>query len=220
MFSTDASGSAAGGQTWKTLAGCGDDLYVKQGDESASFVNSGNGSETSINIPLSVGMHTFTLHGEYSAVSVQHMGLNLFFGGDNNTPRISVFGADNIQGGAATGGDTFPLNPGSTVPGANSLTFIDATGRYRVTLSSFLYRFNTTPDTVSFFNNVPSGTNDNIITFTLTVVDLNETPQTVSIQLPAAFSETNPVNAYRMIGIPVVPADPNTYNTLKTFWNV
>jgi outer membrane protein assembly factor BamB len=38
------------------------------------------------------------------------------------------------------------------------------------------------------------------------------------IKLPAASLQTNSVNAYRMIGIPVMPTDFDTFNSLKTYW--
>jgi len=38
------------------------------------------------------------------------------------------------------------------------------------------------------------------------------------IKLPAASRQTNSVNAYRMIGIPVMPRDIDTFNSLKTYW--
>jgi outer membrane protein assembly factor BamB len=38
------------------------------------------------------------------------------------------------------------------------------------------------------------------------------------IKLPAAYRQTNSVNAYRMIGIPVMPTDSDTFNSLKTYW--
>jgi len=38
------------------------------------------------------------------------------------------------------------------------------------------------------------------------------------IKLPAASRQTNSVNAYRMIGIPVMPTDSDTFNSLKTYW--
>ena len=43
-------------------------------------------------------------------------------------------------------------------------------------------------------------------------------PLSVFINLPAASRQIYSVNAYRMIGIPVTPADHDTFNTLKTFF--
>jgi hypothetical protein len=167
-FSTDSAGSASGGQVWNTLGGDGTwNLYVIPGPAGGTFVNTGDGASTSIAIPFAIGTHTFTLHGDYSTISVPYMGLNLFFGGDNTNPRISVFGADGVAGGTATGGSTFTLASAST-PGANAVAFT-ANG-YRVTLSDFLYRSNVAgSDRVSSHNSVADGTNDNLVTFTLTV---------------------------------------------------
>lgn len=169
-FSCDSTGNASGGQVWNTLGvppGGVWNLYVIQGVPGGSFVNTGDGTTTSISIPLSVGVHTFALNGDYSDVSVPYMGLNLFFAGDNVNPRISVFGA-NGGGGAATGGSTYTLAGGSGQPGANTLSFV--ADQYRVTLSDFVYNGNVAAsDRVSPHDSTVNGRNDNITTFTLTV---------------------------------------------------
>ncbi len=43
-------------------------------------------------------------------------------------------------------------------------------------------------------------------------------PPSTYIQLPAASATTPVVNAYRIIGIPVLPSDTDTFNTLAGFW--
>ncbi|MBZ5590464.1 MAG: hypothetical protein LAO05_18085 [Acidobacteriia bacterium] len=174
QFSTDSAGSAVGGQVWNTLAGGAWNLYVIQGPAGGPFVNTGDGPTTSIAIPLPIGTHSFTLNSDYSNVAVPYMGLNLFFAGDNTNPRISVFGADGVLGGAATGGNTFTL-AASPIPGANTLSF--TTDNYRVTLSDFLYSANVaSSDRVQPFDSSPNGRNDNLVTFTLTVEALPAVP--------------------------------------------
>jgi hypothetical protein len=174
-FSTDSSGTASGGHLWNTLGGDGVwNLYVIQGPAGGPFVNTGDGPSTSINIPLATGTHTFTLHGDYSAVTWSHMGLNLFFAGDNTNPRISVFGANGVLGGTRTGNTTYTL-AGALTPGANAVSCI--TAGYRVTLSNFLYRAAVTgSDRVSSHDSVPDGVDDNLITFTLAVEPFEPVP--------------------------------------------
>ena len=174
-FSTNNSGSASLDQVWNTLGGDGVwNLYVIPGAIGGPFVNTGDGAAMPISIPLAPGTHTFTVHGDYSTISVPHMGLNLFFGGDNTSPRISVFGADGLIGGTPTGGSTYTL-AGAPTPGANSVSFT-ADG-YRVTLSEFLYRGNVSAlDRVSPDSDSANARNDNLVTFTLTVEFVGAVP--------------------------------------------
>jgi hypothetical protein len=174
-FSTNSAGSAFLNQVWNTLGFDATwNLYVIPGAIGGTFVNTGDGAGMSISIPLAPGTHTFALHGDFSETTVQYMGLNLFFAGDNTNPRISVFGADGLIGGTPTGGSTYTL-AGAPTPGANSVSFT-ADG-YRVTLSEFLYRGNFSAlDRVSPHSDSANARNDNLVTFTLTVEFVGAVP--------------------------------------------
>ncbi len=165
-FSTDSSGNATG-QWWNTLGLDGGwNLYVVQGAPGGAFVNTGNSASTSISIPLSVGANTFTFEGDYS-VDISYQGLNLFFDGNNTVPAISVFDAVGVTGGLPNGGTTRQLD-GTTIAGANSLVaYVDS---YRVTVSGFLARLAVSgTDRVSPYADSADGSNDNLITLTITV---------------------------------------------------
>jgi len=165
-FSTDGSGNA-GGQYWNSYGGDPAwNLYVIQGAPGGTFVNSGDGLATSISIPLAVGANTFTFEGEYAGI-IGAEGLNLFFDGANVVPGISVFETVDVPGGQPDAGTTRDLG-GGTVAGAGTLVFY-ADG-YRVSVSGFLARLNVaSTDRVSAFADSTSGTNDNLITVTITV---------------------------------------------------
>lgn len=166
-FSVDSGGNASGGQVWNTLGGGGVwNVYVIPGPAGGAFVNSDDGANMAISIPLTIGTHTFTLHTEYSG-NFPTMGLNLFLDSGNTSPAISVFGQTGVGGGAPTGGTTYSLS-GSTVTGANATSVTTENG-YRVTLSDYLYTMSGGTDRVSSHDDAPSGSNDNLVTFTLTV---------------------------------------------------
>ncbi len=165
-FSTDSSGNATG-QWWNTLGLDGGwNLYVVQGAPGGAFVNTGNSASTSISIPLSVGANTFTFEGDYAG-PISYEGLNLFFGGVNTVPRISVFGPVGVTGGSPDAGYTQQLD-GSGVAGAGTLVYY-ADG-YRISVSNFLAQLNVSgTDRVSPYADSADGTNDNLITLTITV---------------------------------------------------
>lgn len=168
VFSADGSGNASLGQIWNTLGGDGIwNLYVINGPSGGPFVNTGNSGAASISIPLALGTNTFTVHGDYSGVGFQHVGLNLFFGSDTTVPKISAFAATGVAGATANGGTTYRLD-GGTVTGVNQLTY--GTGIYRVTLSNLLFTPNVTAsDRVDQQNNAANGVNDNVLSMTLEV---------------------------------------------------
>ncbi len=165
-FQTDSAGNT-GGQNWNTLGGDGSwNLYVIQGAPGGAFVNSGDSASTSISIPLSVGANTFTFEGDYAG-SIPYEGLNLFFDGANSLPRISVFETIGVTGGRPDAGNTRQLD-GNGVAGAGTLVFY-ADG-YRVSVSNYLARLNVSgTDRVSAHADSADGTNDNLITLTITV---------------------------------------------------
>ena len=165
-FETNSSGAAVGGY-WNTA---GPDLiwnlYVIPGAPGGAFVNSGNGASTSISIPLAAGTYTFTLQGDHS-LTQSYRGVNLFFGGDNTNPRISVYEANGVTGGQPDGSSTRQLD-GNLVAGANSLVCYVA--GYRVALSGYLVQTSVSgQDRVVDQNDTPNQVNDDLITFTLLV---------------------------------------------------
>jgi len=167
-FETDNTGLAVGGY-FNTVGGdYGWNLYVIQGPPGGAFVNSGNAASTSISIPLPPGTYTITMQsGHFQTQS--YRGLNLFFGGEEITPSISVFEANGVTGGQPDGNATRTLD-GEDVgnPGANTL--VANVSGYRVRLSNFRAQTSgTASDRVSSLDNAPDGTDDDIITFTLEV---------------------------------------------------
>ncbi len=172
-FSTDANGNSFGGQVWNTLGG--DfifNLYVAPGPIATNnaFVNHGNGALASINIPLAAGANTFSIFGQPGG-DTGHAALNLFFNGNNSMPGVSVFAATRTgalePSFAANGGTTLTLAGGS-VPGANTLSFVD--GSNTITLTDYFWA---TPSVfnlsrVSAFDDSPSGTSNFVGQFTLT----------------------------------------------------
>ncbi len=94
QFSAASSG-AAGSQFWNTLGGDGNfNLYViASSDIDGPFINSGNAAAASVNLPLTVGTHEFTIYGQPGSAA-SHAGLNLFFN-DAVPPAISVLAPHN-----------------------------------------------------------------------------------------------------------------------------
>ena len=111
--------------------------------------------------------------------------------------------------------------------GADGLIYFgDKSGKiYAVnSYGSLVWEYDTGPTNSTFLSSLPAiGMNK---TLYVGSYDINSgsynllafgTPS-VFINLPAACSQTYPENAYRMIGIPVMPADTDTFNSLKSFW--
>ena len=124
---------------------------------------------TRINVPLALGSNSFTFHLGADLTSFPHLGLNLFFGGNDNTPGISARADENNPSFTADGGSTLNLKGDTSEPDANSLVY--SGGGVDVTLTSYLV---STPDVyhtdrVSLFSDVPDGRFDTIGQFTLTV---------------------------------------------------
>jgi hypothetical protein len=152
-----------------------------------SFLNSGNLTTvpTRIMIDLSTpGIYSFTGFADTSGGDVSvfdHWGLNLFFGGDDVHPGISVFGQPNLIGpdnhpafAPNLNAVTATLDPptmGNT-PGAGSLSFSD--GSTIITLSD--YRLSGASvfgvDRVSQFDLGANGVSDAIVEFTLSVTSV------------------------------------------------
>jgi hypothetical protein len=96
QFSTNSSGAYFGGQAWNTLGGDQSwDLWLAQNPDGSSPINGPTDELSGINLPLLVGhKYQFYVFGA-PAASISLNGLNLFFGGNDSTPGISVFGATN-----------------------------------------------------------------------------------------------------------------------------
>ncbi len=184
VFGADSSGTYTR-DIWNTLGG--DflpfnwfNLYVVQGSMGDPFLNSGDGPETSVNIPLALGIHSFTLWGSPPADPNPAFGLNIFFDGDNSIPGISAFAPVNV-GPSPPFPPFFPDSSPSTVtldvhpaPGSGSLSFVD--GSVRITVTDYSWSepavFGT--DRVSPYNNMPDGANDWVGRLTLEVDPIPE----------------------------------------------
>lgn len=169
LFSADTSGNPSGGQRWNTLGGdVTYNLYLRQG---AAWVNSGNGAEARIDVPLTPGVHFFDIYGQPGSGS--HFGISLMFDGTDNAPRIA---AHNPSAGSDTGfsvtssGSVYDLNS-VLRPTPNSLSY--SSGGLTATLTKFIYMTPTIPpvqDLVQGYNNIPGGGNDCHGVIELTVV--------------------------------------------------
>ena len=159
-------------ETWNTLGG--DlifNLYLLNG---VTPVNTGNGAGASISIPLILpGNYTFAYRAQPALQTPTHFGLNLFFGGDGNTPGISaVVGANSSNFAANSSLLTNRLNGLPIAPGAGTLVYNE--GDIRVTLTA-LSQERAGGNTVGGYTSTPGllGGNDFRGSFTLQV----ETPE-------------------------------------------
>lgn len=190
LFSTDATGNASGGQIWNTLAGDGNfNLWLRQG---ASFVNGPADAQAGISIPLTTGTYTYAIYGEPGGSS-GFDGLNLFFDGNTNTPRLSAFGATQTTAApspfAADSGNTLALNT-TSVAGAGTLTYVD--GATTIVLSNFTWAVpavNNT-DLVGSVTTGASGNNDFVGSFTLNVRGPVAVPEPGSVALLIGLATT------------------------------
>lgn len=146
-------------------------LYLLDG---ATALNSGNGAGASINIPLlTPGTYTFNYRAQPGVQTPTHFGLNLFFGGDGNTPGISaVVNANGSTFAANSSILTHRLDGLPIVPGAGTLEYVE--GDYRVKLTALSHE-RAGGNTVGSFTSTPGilGGNDYRGSFTLQV-DLPE----------------------------------------------
>ena len=174
---------------WNTLGGdFVNNIYMKQG---ASFINGpGNGADARISDNLTApGDYTFTMFGDGGSQNDYHA-LNLFFDGNDTTPRISALVATDTTGATtaftANGNvNSRSLNYSGSVPAANTTSFSEL-GR---TISLTAFRWSTPPvlnqDVVSPFTIAPNGTLDYTGTFTLRVT-ASATPEPGSFALLGA----------------------------------
>jgi hypothetical protein len=172
------------GDWWNTLGGDPSfNLYLK--DSSGNFINTGNGPGAAINIPLSSGVYTYAMFGQ-PGHNLPTYALNLFFDGNNVTPRISVEAAIATSGNlnppiSAFGGPGYTLAIG-VVPGASTLTYVD--GNESITLTTFVWENTNVQslDLVQAYDSIPGGGPDNIGVFTLSVVSVPE-PRSIYLLL-------------------------------------
>jgi len=145
-----------------------------------SFLNGPSDAQAGVSISLSDGEHTFVIYANQGG-STPHHGLNLFFNGDNNTPRISVFGPTQtapeppFPAFSADGGSTLTLAFSPTA-GANTLVFQDTTTR--IELIDYRYADYSVygTDRVSQRSTSPDGGADFIGQFTLRVTNARPEP--------------------------------------------
>lgn len=181
-FSTDAAGAASGGSIWNTRGGDNFfNLYVTQPNSGINgpFLNTGDGAGAGINLSLAEGKNEFFLFGEPGA-DVGRFGLNLFFGGNNSNPGISVFAASD-QPPSPPFPNFSPNNSASTlaldstvVPGAGTLSF--TSGSSTVTLTDYRWSVPSVQnlDRVQAFAIGANGANDFVGSFTLQVRSVPE----------------------------------------------
>jgi uncharacterized membrane protein len=183
-FSTESSGSFDNRTVWNTRGGdTAVNLWVIQGsDRMGPFVNGPSDAQAGISIGLHEGENHFVIYGSRGG-TFNHYGLNLFFNGNNNTPKISVFGPTQTNAEAppfaANGSPSTLTLAFQPVAGANTLVFED--GDTRVELSEYrLARpevYNT--DRVSQTVVGPDGGADSIGYFTLNVTKITAVPPTI-----------------------------------------
>ncbi len=156
---------------WNTLGG--DiifNLYLLDG---VTPLNSGNGSNARINVPLNLpGTYTFVFRAQPLLQNPGQFGFNLFFDGVDNTPGISALVTANSGTFAANGAPLTHRLDGIPVAGANSLLYVN--GDQRITLTA-LSQARSGGNKVGPFTNSPGfiGGNDYAGSFTLLV----ETPE-------------------------------------------
>ena len=131
-------------QVWNTVDAPHSDLFVIEGGLGDPFVNA---PDASINILLTNGIHTLTLHGGSTALN-SAFGLNLFFDGDQTNPGISVWALrkDTLATDPpfmTTSGSTFTEDV-SPIPGAGTLSVV--VGSQTITLTDFWWAAPTVHD--------------------------------------------------------------------------
>ena len=122
QFSTKSTGAAYGGLLWNTLGGDSYyDLWLAENPDATSPVNGPSDAQADIAILLQLdNAYKYYIFGQPGpGVVTGFNGLNLFFGGNNSTPGISVSGATNSFSFLPTGGTTLTLR-GTSVAGSGT----------------------------------------------------------------------------------------------------
>jgi hypothetical protein len=184
LFDTDSPGAAIGND-WNTLGGdAAFNLYLTN----PSFLNSGNGAQTRIDVALIPGTnYTFGYLATSGPSSVSQLnqgffGLNLFFNGNDSTPEISVHAPLFSSSFAPDSAVNTPRLDTSPTPGSGVLVFSD--GATSVTLTSFS-AVASLSDLVGPYATAGDSTPDYAGSFTLAVTATPE-PATLSLLLLAA----------------------------------
>lgn len=158
------------GRYWNTIGQDGGANVYLSTDNGASFINTGDGPSTSINIPLVVGANTFQFF--VSTGPDASLRLNLNFNGASNAATPNMSATANM--GAAA--NAFTVTPAGTNIYSVNLTTVAAPGSvvfsnggFTATMTSFSYNFFSNIDRVSFASTTPDGSGDHIGTFTLNV---------------------------------------------------
>ena len=144
QFSTDSAGATAGGQIWNTLGGDSYfDLWLAHDSNASSPINGPADDQAGIGIPLATGTpHTFYIFGAPGCCAEPFNGLNLFFDGNNSTPRISAFEATNSSAFLPDSSSTFTL---AAAPVAGSGTTSYRSGDRIVLLTEYYWHTPSTP---------------------------------------------------------------------------
>lgn len=195
---TGTNGQTAGSPIWNTLGNevSFANIYLTQPNAgyTAPLINSGNGANASISVPLTQGTYQFYFFtmGFWDNNPGQY-GLNLFFNGDNTNPGIAAFSSAGV--GSATpvqsGLNTLSLDGdnGNQVPAPGALTYT-ANG-LSVTLTGYGFGQpgvfgGPALDRVGNLDSQPDGYLDSVGFFDLTVAPVPE-PSTLAIACVAAL---------------------------------
>ncbi len=140
VFSADASGNFVEVDTWVTKPGQNFEIWIRNGG--GTFLNGPANAASQPNIPLPIGVTSFSLYADPGA-DFAYFGINLFFDGSVN-PSISAFGPmlatvgpHNFKANSSlsTPRGTSPVTP--LVPGAGTLSFTN--GDKIITLTDFYW---------------------------------------------------------------------------------
>ncbi len=163
-----------GGGIWTTSTQNWWKLWVSEGSPGGPFINGPDAAHAGISIPLTNGVHTFTLQsaGDYPS-GVDTFAFNMFFNGQTAAPHISAYAP--LQQGTSV--PSFHVNnspntsgiEGESIPAAGTLTF--AYGGATVTLTDFGWARPEVflQDRISPLSTVPDGKYEFVGRFTIEV---------------------------------------------------
>jgi hypothetical protein len=208
VHSADSTGNFDNADIWNTNGGDTQfNVYVAPGAlPGGSFLNSGNGSGVSLNIPLPPGVYTFSLFGEPGVVR-PFFAINIFFNGVSANPGISALvpvdgSSFTPNAGANTISLTFdPFNV-FFVPGANTVIFNDGSTAVTLTAFSWFQPSAVSINRVQGFNESPGGSADFVGEITLTVVAL-ATPVNIDIK-PGSFPNSINLNSAGVVPVAIL----------------
>jgi hypothetical protein len=172
LFDTDPEGNA-GSLLWNTLGGdASPNLYLIEPPINNAY-NTGNAAGARVNVPLFAGVNYVFLYWAQPAAGGggSRFGVNLFFNGDDLTPRISATVLLSGSTSAVNSSTATRSLTGAIVPAAGRTTFVD--GGLAVTLQGFS-DFASLTDTVQAFDNTSGGGPDFTGFITLSVASIPE----------------------------------------------